>query len=169
MKQDNLFNILQNSAVGTIALHSFVLGYFNVAKHKEEKETFPRLEYLFYVLPIVFNENSMETFRSSNQLYTALKENNTIILGLQERSNKMSVQTFDALNIAFSKKILTYNKENKTIELLRGYQTKKLPLLLSMNSTENSVKKLQDSANKLGAIFAKRHYINIQTELNIRF
>ena len=169
MKERNLFNLLQNSAVGAIAIHSFVHGYFNIAKHKEEKETYPRLEYLFYILPIVFNENSMETFRSSTQLYTALKSNNTIVLGLQERANKMSGQTFDALNLAFSKNILTYNKTNKTVELLKGFQTKKLPLPLSMNSSENSVKKLQDSANKLGAIFAKRHYINIQTELNIRF
>lgn len=169
MKQLNIFNLIQNSAVGSIAIHSFVLGYHDVAKNREGKEIYPKLEYLFYVLPIVFNENSMETFRSATQLYTALKDNHTIVLGLQERANKMSKQTFDALNLAFNKNILTYNKDKKTIELMAGFDKRKIPLPSSINLSENSVKKIQVSAGKLGAIFAKRNEGNIQIELNIRF
>lgn len=165
----NLFSLMQNSAIGTIAIHSFVLGYYNVAKNKEDKEAYPQLEYVFYVLPIVYNESAMETFKSSNQLYTALKENKSIILGLQDRANKMAEQTFNALNLSFSKKILTYNKINKTIELMADFNAKKLPLFSSMNSSLNSVKRLQDSAYKLGSIFAKRNEINLQIELNIQF
>ena len=168
MKQKNLCELMQNSAVGAIALHSFILGFYNVAKNKSHKRPFPKLQYLFYVLPIVYNESSMKTFLSSNQLYTALQNNNTIILELQERANKMSKQTFDSLNVAFSKKIISYNSKNKTIELLDGFKSKKIPCS-SVQEPENSVKKIQDSAHKLGGIFAKRNVKQIQIDLNIRF
>jgi hypothetical protein len=169
IENDTLFTSMQNSALSTIALHGFTLGFFNVAKHKENFNHFPRFTYLFYVLPIVYNQDSMETFKSCNQLHSVLIKDSSIILGLQERANKMSTQTFDSLNLAFSKKILGLNKEDKTIETLKGFQTKKIPLPLSMNDSNNSVKKIQDCAFKLGGLFAKRDEKNIQFELNIRF
>jgi hypothetical protein len=170
MSQNNLYDLIQNTAISTIALHSFTLGFNNIAKHKESEILFPKLEYMFYVLPIVYNHSSMETFKTSNELYSVLIKNNAIVLGLQERANKkMSKQTFDGLNLGFSKKILTYNKNKMTIELLRGFQIRKLPLTLTMNTSYNSVKNIQISAFKLGAIFAKRNIENIQFELNIKF
>lgn len=168
MKELNLFDLIQNPSVGAIALHSFTLGYYNIAKHKTIY-SYPRLVHMFYVLPLVYNQDSMETLKSSNELYTALIKNSSIVLGLQERANKMSIQTFDSLNLAFSKQIMTFNKEYNTIELLKGFQSKKLTLALSMNNTYNSVKKIQDAAFKIGSIFAKRNEKNIQLELNIRF
>jgi hypothetical protein len=166
MRNHNLFELLQNTAVGAIALHAFTLGYHGVAKHKEGYP-FPKLSYCFYVLPIVYNQDAMDTFRGSNELYTVLIKNSAVILGLQERANKMAEQTFNSLGLAFSKKILTINKEEGTIELCRGFQVKKLPLYLSMNYEDNSVKKIQDCAFKLGCIFAKRNENNIRFELNI--
>jgi len=169
MNQNNLFELIQNNVIGTIALHSFTLGFHNVAKNRTGMIQFPRLEYMFFVLPIVYNQNSMETFKSSNELYTVLIKDSSVIIGLQARANKMAKQTFDSLNIAFSKKILNYNELDKSIELLKGFQSKKLVLMLSMNHADNSVKRIQDSAYKLGTIFAKRNPQNIQFELNIRF
>lgn len=169
MNQNSLFELMQNTAISTIALHSFTLGFYNVAKKRENTLPYPRLEYMFYVLPIVYNQKAMETFKSSNELYSVLLKESSIILGLQERANKMSKQTFDGLNLAFSKKVLGYNNTDKTIELLKGFNTKKIVLLLSMNNSDNSVKKIQDSAFKLGSIFAKRDKNKIQFELNIRF
>lgn len=169
MTNFNLFGIFQNDAVGAIALHSFILGYYNVAKHKNDFERFPKISYLFYVLPIVYHSDSLSAFRSSNELYSAITKDHGIILELQERANKLAPKTFDALNIAFSKKILTINKSNLTIELIHGFQSKKLPLFLSMNSSENSVKRIQDCAFRLGGMFAKRNPNNIQMELNILF
>jgi len=169
MNQLGLFDLMQNQAVSAIALQGFILGYHSVAKHKANKLPYPHIGCLFYVLPIVYNQKAVNTFRSSNELYAALLKDNSIILGLQERANKMTEQTFDALNLAFSKKILSYNKSNQTIELMKGFETKKIALFLSMNSSDNSVKKIQDSAFKLGSIFAKRDKINIQFELKIVF
>jgi len=160
---------MQNDALAVIALHSFTLGYHNIAKNKKNKVAFPLLEYLFFVLPIVYNYSAMLSFLNSNELYTALMKEHTILLGLQERAEKMTEQTFDGLNLAFSKKILSINKENGTIILLRPYTVRKLKLTLSSNNSFDSVKQLQDSAYKLGSIFAKKHDNNIQNDLNIRF
>jgi hypothetical protein len=169
MANKNLFEIMQNNAISTIALHSFILGYSKVAKKKRQRSTNPKLEYLFFVLPIVYNQSSMETFRSSNQLYTALLSNKAIILGLQERAVKMKRQTFDSLNLAFNKGILNYNKEQKKIEVGKQFRAKKLSLFLSQNNTGNNIKKIQDCAFKLGGVFAKKNEKNLQLELNIRF
>lgn len=100
----NLFELMQNDALGVIALHSFTLGYHNIAKNKSNKVFFPRLEYLFFVLPIVYNYSAMLSFLNSNELYTALMKEHSILLGLQERARKMTGQTFDGLNLAFSKR-----------------------------------------------------------------
>lgn len=167
MKND-LFQIMQNSAIGGIALHSFILGYYKVAKHKENKKPYPKISYLFYVLPIVYNERAMEIFKSSDQLFTAISKDNGIVLGLQERANKMSQQTFDSLNIGFSKKIFTYNKESQTIELIQGFKTQKIQFSDTLHK-DNDLRKIQDSSYKLGSIFAKKNEKNIQIELNIRF
>jgi hypothetical protein len=167
MRNNTLFELLQNTVVGAIALHGFTLGYHYVAKNKDQANKFPKLGYCFYVLPIVYNQDAMDTFRSSNELYTVLIKNSSIVLGLQERANKMSIQTFDSLCLAFSKKILTINKAKGTIELGKGFQVNKLPLPLSMKDDGNSVKKIQNCSFKLGSIFAKRNEHNIRFELNI--
>lgn len=169
MKSGNLYWIIQNISISALALHSFALGYYKVAKLKSSKSAYPKLEYFFYVLPIVFNNEAKRTFRSSNQLHTALLENKFIILGLQERANKMSPQTFNGLNLAFSKKILDYNTSDKTIEIKRGFRNKKIILPLSMKDLEHNVKMTQDCAYKLGSIFAKTDDKILQVNLNILF
>ena len=163
----NLYDILQNIAIGALACHSFVQGYHMVAIHKKNKSNFPKLEYLFYVLPIVYNENTLKTFKSSNELINAIVKNKSIILGLQDRANKMSPQTFDALNLAFNKEILNINKKNE-ITLHENMLKQKISIPVSFNR-ENTVKNIQDTARKLGHMFAKTDEKNIQLELNIRF
>jgi hypothetical protein len=167
MMQANLYDLLQNPMVGAIAQQAFTLGFHNVAKNKDRDTQFPKLGYCFYVLPVVYNQDAMETFRGSIELYTVLLKDSSIALGLQERAIKMSVQTFDSLNLAFSKKILNLNKEVGTIELCRGFQANKLPLPMSMKDDTNSVKNIQNCAFRLGTIFAKRNENNIRYELNI--
>ena len=162
MKGDNLFDLMQNSAISALALHSFVLGYNRVSRGKNEKIQYPRIEYLFFVLPIVYNQNALEAFKSSEQRFTAISKNNSIILGLQDRANKMSFQTFDGINLAFSKKILTYNNNDKTIEPLHGYKAYKIRYHKDSISSNSSVKQIQITAYKLGSIFAKRNQKNIQ-------
>lgn len=169
MRSENLFDLIQNSAISALALHSFTLGYNRVSKGKNKEIKFPRIEYAFFVLPIVYNNNAMEIFKSSEQLYTAISKDHSITLGLQDRAQKMAKQTFKGLNVAFSKKILSYNKENKTIELMTGFKTERIKFCEENLSSESSIKKIQLTAYKLGTIFAKKNKKNIQIELNINF
>ncbi len=67
-----LCELMQNDAVSAIALHSFTLGYHAIAKNRSNKSNFPKLEYMFYVLPIIYNYSSMISFLNSQELYTAL-------------------------------------------------------------------------------------------------
>ncbi|MDL5511241.1 DUF6521 family protein [Arenibacter sp. M-2] len=164
----NLYTTLQNSAISALALHSFVLGYYKVARYKKNKSNFPSLLYLFYVLPIVYHRKSRDTFKSSNEIYTAIANDQETVLGLQERSNKMSGQTFDAINLLFSKKILEYDKTNKTTILLRGFMSEKINIPSTLGR-ENIVGMIQDSAYKIGHIFAKNTDKNLQLTLNIKF
>jgi hypothetical protein len=165
----DLFDLMQNDALGVIALHSFTLGYHNIARNKTGGELFPKLSYLFYVLPVVYNYASMVGFLNSNELYTALVKEPSVSLGLQERANKMVFQTFDALNLAFSKKILGIDRDKNIIILVRPFTSKKLPIYLSSFRSYDSLKQIQDSAFKFGSIFAKKHDKNLQLDLNIRF
>lgn len=168
IKQEfNLYDILQNVAIGALACHSFVQGYCVLAVSKNNKSNFPKLEYLFYVLPIVYHQDTMRTFKSSTELYTALIKNKSILLGLQDRANKMSPQTFDALNLAFNKELLSINEANEITIKPEDLRSK-----ISIQATlgrENIVKNIQDTARRLGNMFAKTDDKNIQLELNIRF
>ena len=163
----NLYDILQNVAIGALACHSFVQGYCVLAVSKNNKRNFPRLEYLFYVLPIVYHQDTMRTFKSSTELYTALVKNKSILLGLQDRANKMSPQTFDALNLAFNKELLSINEANE-ITIKHENLRSKIPVQTTLGR-ENTVKNIQDTARRLGNMFAKTDDKNIQLELNIRF
>lgn len=101
---DALFDLMQNDAIGAIALHSFTLSYHQIAKHKADRLPYPKLDYMFFVLPLVYNYASLTTFLRSTEMYTALNKEPSIRLGLQARSQKMAQQTFDGLNLAFSKR-----------------------------------------------------------------
>lgn len=168
IKQEfNLYDILQNVAIGALACHSFVQGYCVLAVSKNNKSNFPKLEYLFYVLPIVYHQDTMRTFKSSTELYTALVKNKSILLGLQDRANKMSPQTFDALNLAFNKELLSINEANE-ITIKPEDLCSKISIQATLGR-ENIVKNIQDTARRLGNMFAKTDDKNIQLELNIRF
>lgn len=167
-KEFNLYDILQNTSISALAIHSFILGYYKVARYKKEKSSFPNLLYLFYVLPIVYDRKSRNTFKSSNEIYTAIANDQETVLGLQERANKMSRQTFNAINLLHSKKIASYNNIDKTTILMRGFMTEKINIQSTLGR-ENIVRNIQDSAYKLGHIFAKNSDKNLQLTLNIRF
>lgn len=109
----------------------------------------------------------MKTFKSSRELYNAIIKNKSIVLGLHERANKMSKQTLDSLNLAFSKNLLSINKDNEII-LNEEFLNKKISIP-GNKDRENVIKNIQDSATKIGNIFAKTDEKNIQIELNIRF
>jgi hypothetical protein len=163
-KDLNLFDILQNPTIGVIAIHSFIIGYNNVAKHKEGKNDFPSLNQLFYILPIIYDINAMKSVK--NELYTTLTENKTLTLELEERARKMSGQTFESLNLGFSKLIFKLKSENFTVEINEEYNK---VLLDMMKIRVQSLRDIQIYSKRLGNIFAKKDEKKLQIDLKIRF
>jgi len=164
-KVKSLFGLIQNPIISSIALHSFVHGYNKIATNRENTLKYPKMEYLFYVLPIVYHQRSLDTFVSARSMQRALEGDNSITIGLQERAIKMINQTFEGMNVSFSKNLLTINKKNMTIELL--YLSKRIPLPKNMQKYD--LLKIQRCAIQLGSIFAKTDERNLQIYLNIRF
>jgi len=166
-KNLDLFDILQNPTIGVIAIQSFILGYTKITVGRNEKEVDPSINYLFYVLPIVYGTSSLNSFKSSRELYTAISKDKTITLGLQQNANKMSLQTFDSLNLGFSKGIFLLNKENLTIGLAREYSEKSI--LNAMKISDQYYRDLRKASFQLGNVFAKKDKKMLQITLNIRF
>ncbi|WP_442844593.1 three component ABC system middle component [Leeuwenhoekiella sp. H156] len=166
-KKLDLFDVLQNTTVGVIAIQSFVLGYNAVSKGKKSEVIDPHLYHLFYVLPIVLEKSSVETFKSSMELYTAISKDKNLTLGLQNTANKMTGQTFDSLNLGFSKGIFTLDKGSMRIGLTDEF--KKVSILRKMKISDPYFKNIRNAAFRLGNIFAKKDEKMLQLTLNIRF
>lgn len=163
-KNLNLFDILQNPAIGVIAIHSFIIGYNNVAVRNDKKNNFPTINQLFYVLPIIYDISSMKSIK--NELYTTLTENKNLTLELEERARKMSGQTFECLNLGFSKLIFNVNKENFTIGINEEYNKS---ILNMMRINSESLRNIQTYSKRLGNVFAKTDLKKLQIDLKIRF
>lgn len=162
----NLFELIQNPVIAAIALHSFTVGYNQKAKLFKKKLLYPKIEYLFFVLPIVYNQRALNVFFSSYSISRVLEKDHAISLGLQERAIKMINQTYEGLNIAFCKNILFIDNSNMTIQL-KYDNGRSIPL--SKNVSDCDLIKIQRAAKNLGEIFAKTNERNIQNNLNIRF
>lgn len=165
MKKDlNFFDIYQNTALSVIAIQSFILGYYKVAMHKPGKKHFPPLSQVFFVLPIIYDNRTMNSIR--NELYTTLTQNKEFTLGLQHRACKMSSQTFEALHLGLSKEVFKLDSENYHLELnenfLKEFTTK-------IRFSNNVISDIQKYSKRLGGIFAKKDEKKLQIELNIVF
>lgn len=160
----NLFDVLQNPAIGAIAIHSFILGYNNVAKYKDDKSDFPPLNYLFFILPIIYDNRALMSIKQ--ELYTTTANNKELTLGLHEKAQKMSRQTFESINLGFSKNLFSLDKENYRIEIAPNYN-KDILNLIKIN--DQTLKNIQIHSKRLGNIFAKKDEKMIQLELDIRF
>ena len=159
----NFFDIYQNTTLSVIAIHSFTLGYYNVAKHKPEKFDYPPLRYVFFVLPIIYDNRTMKSVK--NELYTTLNGNKAFTLELQDRAQKMSSQTFEALNLGFSKNILSLDK-NYNLLIKEDYNRE---LTKKMGYSNDIISAIQTYSKRLGGIFAKKDEKTLQYELNILF
>lgn len=103
------FAIMQNTALGALAIHSFTRDYYN-AKNKEEGIVLP---YLLPVLPIVFNEKASLKIsskqRRSTSFHKAISEEIFIPIGLQERMMDMYSLSMDSINSALALGLIEYS------------------------------------------------------------
>lgn len=157
----NEFNIIQNSGIGALILHSFVNEFYET----KNKTQGPIIPLVMPVLPLIYNKESTERLCRNNRLvssyYNSLNENKLIPVGLQDRMEKMSSQTFRALNFAFSTNILTYNQ--RTTQIL-PVEKAYIPNLIYENN-----KKMLKASKLLGFWFSELSIEEIMQTLNITF
>lgn len=140
-KELNSFDIVQNVALSAIILHKFSYSYWI-----QDKSTNPKLKYFFPILPLIYHAQSLEMVNKSNALYTLLNKYPELASGLNHRINKMTSQTFDGLNLAFNKGLLTiYIEKNEIVNLQKPIQ----------KNYNVEIRNMIRGANKLGRWFAK--------------
>lgn len=105
------FSIIQNDAIGALALYAFVKEY---CKHNNNGVTIP---FIMPVLPLVYNYRSrdclVEVKRVTlSRFLTTLSDYRDIPAGLQQRMINMSNQTFSSINHACSLNLVTYSIES---------------------------------------------------------
>lgn len=93
------FDVVQNAALGALALHAAVLQCYETS---ERRRGCP-LALLCIVLPCVFHEQTREAIVGKNfngSLYKSLAEHRAMPAGLQRRMEDMFDLTLSALNVA---------------------------------------------------------------------
>lgn len=157
----NEYNIIQNSGIGALALHAFVTEFYKTLENRKG----PIIPLLMPILPIVYNRESTERLCKNNRLvssfYNSLSDNRLIPIGLQDRMEKMSSQTFKALNLAFSTSLLDYDKVNSQILPVRNAFVPKIVYIDNI--------KLLKASKLLGFWFSQLSVEEIMLSLNITF
>lgn len=153
-------DIIQNIGIGAISLWHFTYNY----QESLHFESAPKLPILMPVLPILFHKDSLEAIYKRHfegGFFNTLSEHRDFPAGLQQRMQSMSDQTFESLNLAFSTKLLDYDKElNQVIVIVRSEPVK---------IYNEEIKKIVKGAKRLGRWFSSLSIEQICLYLSIRF
>lgn len=155
------FEIIQNTPLAALAIHSFIKEFYK----STEKTCGIPLPYLLVVLPIVFNEDSRIKI-STKQLrttsfYKAIKEEKFIPLGLQNRMIQMFEQSMDAINVSLGMGIIKYNSENSL------FYPKERAHIPNLKQQEN--KEILKTAKNIGYWFASIDLDDLCIALKLNF
>jgi len=165
MKTDLLdeFEIVQNNLVGAHALHEFVKSYTN-----EAAGTGPKLYWLFPVLPIVFNEDSIAAIHarslSPGSFLKVINECGYLFINLQDRMEFFSANTFKCISIASDAGLFGYDPLSA-----RVYLQKSTSIVANVKYLGDNYQLILLAAKRLGAWFAKTTESELLVYLNIKF
>jgi len=151
---------IQNIGIGALALHSFVLKYYD----QRDRLSGPDIHLTMPVLPILFQEELLEGIYSRNYkggFHIVITEYFGLPAGLQKKMESTSQKTFDSLNLAFSSNLLELDRERYQITPSR------LTNLNSVVTGDN--RKVLLGAARLGHWFSKLTTQQICKYLRIRF
>lgn len=154
------YDIVQNSALGGLALWAFSAKFFEATN----KQNGPILPITMIVLPIVFHKKTVSLIYNRNfdgGLFKVIAEDRTIFAGLQHRMEDMFDQTIRSLNIAFSSKLLDYDKI--TTQLIPKRKTP--PYQIDVGET----RQILAASNRLGYWCATLSTEQICVLLKVRF
>ena len=157
----NEVDIVQNRTVGAHSLYEFVVWFEKNSKTKQG----PILQFLMPVLPIVMNDRIKKMICKRNfsegSLINVLSEDKTVFNTLQENMMRMSDQTFQSLDLAFSAKLLTIDQSHNCIA--------SLPSNIPSQKLNKDYLEILGASKRLGYWFAKFTPEQISNYFNITF
>lgn len=153
-------DIIQNVGIGAFALHKFTCSYFAA----KQNTSGPSLAVTMPVLPILFHKKTLAAIYRRNMeggLFNALSDCRELPVGLQERIENMSEQTFKSINVAFSSGLITYDRE-----MAQLFPVDKQVKVGQYNS---DIKTIIKGADRLGYWFAGISFEQLCILLKINF
>lgn len=157
---DPEFTAIQNEALGATILWTF-------CRHYADNDTAgngPQLPLLMPVLPLIFNARATSSLFRRNLvggLFKAVTEDRTLMLGLQDRMEKMSGQTFGAINLGIAAGILAYDSDSARIISINRFKPEGLSF--------GDANKMRYAAKRLGVWFATMQTSQVALLLRISF
>ena len=120
---------------------------------------------IFLVLPLTFHQRTAKNLATKTQqgsIYKALTDDREIIVGLQERMQALSERTLQALSIAFHTGLLKMDQENSR-QLIPARRTP------PVTHVTGDVKIVLSAAKRVGHAFSEMTFVQICTNLHVRF
>ena len=141
------FDVVQNHVLGAHILREFVKFY----QRESENEEGPIMALVLPVLPLVLNQAVTKSVSKRHfiegSLIKTISEDKTLYIGLQARMEKMADQTLASLSMAFSLKLLEYDRETTIVQVL----SEKAPKLEDCKNYRDML----NASRRLGSWFAK--------------
>lgn len=150
---------MQNPCLGAVCIWSFVREYWTQKKEREG----PFVGIASCVLPLALHRESASALhgrRFSGGLLNALADDRSLTVGLQDRMESMSIQTFESLQMAFAAKLLELRNDDFTLIPLR----KTLPEF----DRVGAINEMLATASRLGYWFATLPFDQVCNYLRIR-
>jgi hypothetical protein len=154
------FDVVQNSALGSILIWSFVAEYY---KTKDEQEG-PTLPHIMMILPLLFNQhfvNSIYTKNRKGGLYNALNQDKSLFAGVQARMESMCGLTLRSMHICFSTKIISFEKN--------GFELMPIRIKIPDYKHNESINRMITASKRLGYWFASIDFNQLCALLKVRF
>jgi site-specific DNA-adenine methylase len=154
------YEVIQNCALGALALWTFAAEYYL----KSDEKYGPNLAVAMLVLPLVYNEhfvNSVFRRNLKGGFYNALNDDKALFLGVQDRMQSMATLTLKSINICFSAKLLTYDKDNSEL----------LPIRTNTPAYKDndSIKDILSASKRLGYWFSTLNFQELCALLKVRY
>ncbi|MGO4185493.1 three component ABC system middle component [Paenibacillus sp. TAF43_2] len=160
MENIHEYEVVQNVAIGALALWTFSVEYYKTL----EENRGPDLAVSMLVLPLIFNEDFVKKAYRRNfkgGLFNSLNEDKTLFLGMQERMESMASLTLKSLNICFSAKLIFYD------HVRHEY----LPIRMNVpqNNGNSDIKDILATAKRLGYWFSTIDFNELCALIKVRY
>jgi hypothetical protein len=152
--------LVQNTGLGAMSLWAFTNEFCGQMKHRRG----PQLPLATIVLPMVFHEETLEVIRARHfegGLFTALAQNRSIGVELQDRIESMFPQTMSALNLSFASGLLKFDRERGDLHAARRTEP--------FHPQADSTRRIVSAAERLGYWCSTINTARLCSLLNVRF